>query len=71
MSAERQAFFVVGTASGADSPVHCRAWSVPDDGDALDQLAATLTGAYGEPREWISDDPGGQLTLVFLDTEPG
>lgn len=69
MSEERQAFMVIGTASD-DGPVHCMGWMVPHDEEAMKQVMATLTEAYGPPREWVTDEASGQFPVI-LDTEPG
>lgn len=69
MSEERRAFVVMGTASDSGGPVHCRAWEVPCDEDAMGQLAATMTEAYGPPHEWVSDETSGQHAVVFFRAE--
>jgi len=64
--AERRAFIILATGTDENEPVRCCAWEVPQDEQALDQLARTLTAQYGEPREWVSGrDSSGSQRVVF------
>lgn len=63
----RRAFVIIGTGTTADGPLHCRAWEIQEDAESLEQVAETLTAAYGAPAEWMSDETGdpGQPRIVF------
>ena len=65
----QKAFIIVSTGSDGLSAIHSRCWEVPADGGAMDQLAATLTEAYGAPVEWFSDDADSpdRPRIVFYD----
>lgn len=71
VAAERIAIVAIGTGTDADGPLHGRCWAVPLDEEALEQMAATLTEAYGKPREWVSDRTSGQPAIVFFGAENG
>ena len=57
------------TSSDANDVMHARVWEVPDDSEAIERLAATLTETYGSPTEWIDDEPVQPSRAVFY--EPG
>jgi hypothetical protein len=67
--AERMAFVIIGTGTDPRGPIHCRAWEVPPDEEVLGEFAATMTAAYGDPAEWVSDETGhpGQPQIVLYD----
>ena len=52
---ERAAFITLATAT-EDGPVHMRVWEIPLGEEAVARFAATLSEAYGEPSEFITDD---------------
>lgn len=61
----RMAMITISAASAGSGPVYSRGWEVPADVDAMDQFAATLTEAYGEPAEWVSDETGSPGIVIY------
>lgn len=66
--AGRRAFFCLGTGSDEHGALNILAWEVPAVPEALAVLTETLTEAYGEPAEWLSDErPDGSVSMLFFE----